>query len=115
MRSSSKWRLLSLFALAAFIPALLFAQNASVPAESGRYLDVEFPRDSPVLPVSFSLGPTTFRPRGVSMALELHASLLLRNTGNKSISGLTLQVEAQDLTPSGKGSVTVPSLDVQPG
>lgn len=49
------------------------------------------------------------------MALDLHASLLLRNTGNKPISGLTLRVEAQDLTPAGEGSVTVPSLDVRPG
>lgn len=78
-------------------------------------MDVDFPHDSPVLPVSFSLGPTTLRPRGASMALDLHASLLLRNTGTKPISGLTLRVEAQDLTPSGKGSVTVPSLDVLPG
>lgn len=83
--------------------------------DSGRWLNVEFPRDSPVLAVSFSLGPTTARPRGGSMALDLHASLMLRNTGSKPISGLTLRVEAQDLTPSGKGSVTVPSLNVAPG
>ena len=82
---------------------------------SGRWLDVEFPRDSPVLFVSFSLGPTTARLRGSAMALDLHTSLLLRNTGNKTISGLTLRVEAQDLTPAGKGSVTIPSLNVQPG
>lgn len=92
------------------LPVCALAQN-----ESGRWLDVEFPHDSPVVPFSFSLGPTTIRPRGVSMALDLHASLLLRNIGTKPISGLTLRVEAQDLTPSGKGSVTVPSLDVQPG
>ena len=49
------------------------------------------------------------------MAIDLHASLLLRNTGNKAISGLTLRVEAQDLTPAGKGSVTVPSLRIMPG
>ena len=88
----------------------LFAQN-----DPERWLNVEFPRDSPVLLVSFSLGRTTARPRGSSMALDLHASLLLRNTGPKPISGLTLRVEAQDLTPMGKGSVTVPSLDIQPG
>jgi hypothetical protein len=40
---------------------------------------------------------------------------MLRNTGNRTICGLTLRVEAQDLTPSGKASVTVPSLMVQPG
>jgi hypothetical protein len=79
-------------------------------------VDVEFPRDSPVLPVSFSLGPlTTAHVRGITMVLNLHASLLLRNTGVKAISGLTLRVEAQDLTPSGKGSVTVPSLRAGPG
>jgi len=81
----------------------------------GRWLDVEFPRDSPVLFVSFSLGPTTAHVRGSSMALDLHTSLVLRNTGNKTICGLTLRVEAQDLTPAGKGSVTVPSLNAQPG
>ncbi|MGI8961451.1 MAG: hypothetical protein ACR2IV_17160 [Bryobacteraceae bacterium] len=82
---------------------------------SGRWVDVEFPHDSPVLFVSFSLGSTTARVLRASMALDLHTSLQLRNTGNKTICGLTLRVEAQDLTPSGKGSVTVPSLSVQPG
>ncbi len=84
-------------------------------ADSGSWLAVELPRDSPVLLVSSSLGGTTARPRGTSMAVDLHASLLLRNTGNKALSGLTLRVEAQDLTPSGRGSVTVPSMEIQPG
>jgi hypothetical protein len=83
--------------------------------QSQPWIDVEFPRDSPVLAISTTFGPTSVRPRGASMALDLHASLLLRNTGTKTISGLTLRVEAQDLTPSGKASVTVPSLAVQPG
>src|SRR5581483_2708762 len=96
--------------LAAGLSASLLGQDAG-----GQWLNVKFPHDSPVLPVSFSLGPTTFRPRGASMALDLHASLLLRNTGNKPLSGLTLRVEAQDLTPAGKGSVTMPSLNVLPG
>lgn len=97
------------------LATLLISICAWAQNDSGRWLDVEFPHDSPVLPVSFSFGPTTAHVRGVSMALDLHASLLLRNTGTKPISGLTLRVEAQDLTPSGKGSVTVPSLDVQAG
>ncbi len=84
-------------------------------AEDGKWLDVDFPRDSPVLPVSFSLRPTTARVVGSSIALNLHASLLLRNTGTKSISGLTLRVDAQDLTPAGRGSVTVPSVEAKPG
>jgi hypothetical protein len=108
----SSWQRAGLLMLA----TLVFSAGVRAQREGGRWLDVEFPHDSPVLPVSFSLGPaTTMRPRGVSMALDLHASLLLRNTGNKELAGLTLRVEAQDLTPSGKGSVTVPSLGVQPG
>ncbi len=93
----------------------LLALNLCAQSDGGRWLDVDFPHDSPVLPVTLSLGSTTMRPRGASMALNLHASLLLRNTGAKTISGLTLRVEAPDLTPSGKGSVTVPSLQVRPG
>ena len=82
----------------------------------GKWLDVEFPQDSPVLPVSFSLlEPTSAGLRGTSMVIDLHASLLLRNTGTKAISGLTLRVEAQGLTPAGKGSVTIPSLHAEPG
>ncbi len=68
-------------------PLIAFAQ------ESGpRWLDVEFPRGSPVLPESFSLGSTSARVRGMSMALDIHSSLVLRNTGTKTISGLTLRV-----------------------
>ncbi len=86
-------------------------------AESGpaQWLDVEFPRDSPVLPIAFSLRPSTARVIGTSTALDLHASLLLRNTSNKAINGLTLKIDAQDLAPAGKGSLTVPSLRMQPG
>lgn len=91
------------------------ALRAQGPNSTQPWIDVEFPRDSPVVAVSTSFGPGSVRPRGASMSLDLHASLLLRNTGTKTISGLTLRVEAQDLTPSGKASVTVPSLSVQPG
>ena len=108
--ASSLKRLGVIVAATLCLPVSAFPQS-----DTARWLSVDFPRDSPVLPVSFSLGPTTARPRGAAMALDLHASVLLRNTGNKPLSGLTLRVEAQDLTPSGKGSVTLPSLDVQPG
>jgi hypothetical protein len=96
----------------------VIAVGASVSAfaeDASRWIDVEFPHDSPVLPVSVNLGPSTVRVKGVSMAFDLHAALSLRNIGTKVISGLTLRVEAENLTPSGKGSVTVPSMDIQPG
>lgn len=102
--------------LGAIFGALLTAPFA-IPADSdsSRWLDVEFPRDSPVLTVSFSLAPSTSRVRGASIALDLHASLVLRNTSTHPLAGLTLRVEAPDLLPAGKGSVMVPSLDVQSG
>jgi hypothetical protein len=98
--------------------AFLISSRALASDDGGGLIDVEFPHDSPVLLVHFGLqepGPTTAVVRGVSIVVNLHASLLLRNTGNKTISGLTLRVEAPDLTPSGRGSVTVPSLRAQPG
>ncbi len=99
--------------LACLVPATIYAADGN-----GRWLDVQFPRDSPVLPVSISLqepNPTTATIRGASIVVDLHASLLLRNTGLKPISGLTLMVETPNLTLSGKGSVTVPSLHALPG
>lgn len=97
----------SLFGLAAAASALA--------AGAGRWVSFEFPADSPVLVRSFNLGPTTTRVEGSSMALDLHALLVLRNTGTKPISGLTLRVEAQEVTPGGLGSVTIPNLDALPG
>jgi hypothetical protein len=88
-------------------------------AESGGgWLEVQFPHDSPVLPVTVTLrqpAPTTAAVRGASIVVDLHASLLLRNTGTKTLSGLTLLVETPELTPAGRGSVTVPSLHARPG
>ena len=110
---SSPVKLACWAALVVLLPVSVFAQD-----NSDRWLDVEFPHDSPVLPVHVSLqepGPTTATVRGASIVVDLHASLLLRNTGTKSISGLTLMVETPDLTPSGKGSVTIPSLHAEPG
>jgi len=98
-----------LLAAAACLP-LGAAERSDMP-----WLNVEFPRDSPVAVVSFSLGDSTASVRGISLALGLHTSLTLRNSSNKHLRGLTLLVEAQDLTPSGRASVTVPSLDVPPG
>ena len=90
-------------------------QSALAPEHGNSWLSVEFPKDSPVLIVSSGLGSTTAHVRGASIALEIHTSLLLRNTGKKPINGMTLRVDAEDLTPAAKGSVTMPSLDVQPG
>jgi hypothetical protein len=49
------------------------------------------------------------------MLLDLHTSLSLRNSGTRRIRGITLLVSAQDVTPGGKASVSVPSLNAGPG
>ena len=92
---------------------LLFCAGAA--DDKGKWLAVEFPHDSPVIPVGFDFGPSTVTARGPSMVIDLHAALTLRNVGTKPISGLTLRVEAQDVSPRGKGSVIKPSLFVPPG
>jgi hypothetical protein len=93
----------------------LAAGVCAMAAGAAHWVSFAFPSDSPVLVSSFTLGPTTAHVEGSSMALNLHALLTLRNTGKKVISGLTLLVQAEDLAPGGKGSVTIPNLDAQPG
>jgi hypothetical protein len=111
MSTASNLRFISLTAL-----LLLLAPVVSHAAdEKGKWFGVEFPHDSPVVSVGFDFGPSTITSRGPSMVIDLHAALTLRNVGTKPICGLTLRVEAQDLSPHGRGSVIKPSLFVLPG
>ena len=95
--------------------ALGFGQIHAQQHSGPRWLDVDFPHDSPLSVMSFSLNDSTAAVKGTSLALGLHTSLALRNSGKRTVRGLTLRVEAPDLNPSGKASVTVPSLNVMPG
>src|ERR1700688_973563 len=79
----------------------------------GRKLD--FPADSPLTAVSSDWSETRETPRGGAYLLDVHAVLSLRNSSQRRIRGVTLAVLAQEVTPGGKGSVSVPSLDVAPG
>lgn len=92
-----------------------FSQIGTGQGQGNSWLTVEFPKDSPVLIVSSGLGSTTAHIQGASIALEIRTSLLLRNTGKKAIHGLTLRVDAGNFHPAAQGSVTMPSLDAQPG
>src|SRR5262245_7886573 len=84
------------------VTLLLLTRGLPAQDRSGmRWLDVYFPHDSPIGVVSFSLGDSTATVKGVSLALDLHTSLSLRNWSGKRVRGLTLRVEAQDLTPAG--------------
>lgn len=88
------------------------AQDAPSTASS---LKVNFPADSPVAVVSAGWGESRTDARGGALVLDLHTSLTLRNSSQHRIRGVTLLVQAQEVTPGGKGSVAVPSLDVRPG
>ena len=47
--------------------------------------------------------------------VDLHSTLTFKNTSVRRVRGVSLLVLAQEVTPGGKASVTVPSLDVPPG
>jgi hypothetical protein len=93
---------------------LAFAVASAATAQTvGRRID--FPSDSPVTAVSSDWSETRATPRGGAYELDVHAVLSLRNSSQRRIHGVTLAVLAQEVTPGGKGTVSVPSLDVAPG
>jgi hypothetical protein len=88
------------------------AQNRIDPQST---MNITLPDDSPVALLHAGWGDSTATDRGGAMLLELHTSLTFRNTDKRRIRGITLLVTAQDVTPGGKASVSVPSLNVGPG
>ncbi|MEK7408698.1 MAG: hypothetical protein AAB225_26835 [Acidobacteriota bacterium] len=95
---------------------LLFAGLAAAWAQPAqRSVKVNFPADSPVAVVSADWGESRESARGSALVLDLHTALSLRNSSPRRVRGITLMVRAQAVTPGGKASVTVPSLDVRPG
>ena len=93
--------------LAALIASALPAQT---PPGSFR---VDLPADAPVALVSADWGASRVTARGGALLLELHSTLQLKNTGARRIRAVSLLVTAQDQTPGGRASVTLPSLDVE--
>jgi hypothetical protein len=93
--------------------AIAWAQSQRIDPRSTMH--ITFPEDSPVTVVSADWGESNASARGGAMLLDLHTSLSLRNSGTRRIRGVTLLVSAQDVTPGGKASVSVPSLNAGPG
>jgi hypothetical protein len=91
------------------------ALAAAALAQTPPALKINFAKDSPVALLQADWGESRTEARGGAMVLDLHTSLMLRNSSPRAIRGITLLVAAQEFTPGGKGSVTVPSLDVRPG
>jgi hypothetical protein len=84
-------------------------------AAQGLSRKVNLPADSPVTLVSVDWGGTDATARGGAFFLDVHASMALRNSSQRRVRAITFAVLSQEVTPGGKGSVSVPSLDVAPG
>jgi hypothetical protein len=76
---------------------------------------VDLPSDSPVTLVTVDWGDTNATARGGAFFVDVHASLSLRNSSQRRVRAITLVVLTQEVTPGGKASVSIPSLDVAPG
>jgi hypothetical protein len=76
---------------------------------------IDFPHDAPVTLAGDEWGGSAATVRGGAYAIDVRVALSLRNASQRRIRGITLAVLAQEATPGGKGSISVPSLDVAPG
>jgi hypothetical protein len=108
---SSKWSR-GIFAFCAAALMALHAQETPLDQSS---IKINLPADSPLALISANMGESRARGRGSAIELDLHMSLTLRNAGGDTIRGVTLLVLAQEVTPGGKASVTLPALNVEPG
>lgn len=75
---------------------------------------INLPQDSPLTLISTSSGESHVSQRGSAVVLDLDVALTLHNSSANRVRGVTLLVAAQEVTPGGKASVSVPSLDVAP-
>ena len=92
---------------------LVCAQDA--PLDPASSIGIDLPFDSPVSLLKTDVRESRATPRGGALIVDLHMALSLRNSSPHHIRGVTLLVLAQEVTPGGKASVSVPSLDVAPG
>src|SRR2546428_1729855 len=113
MSNYSKIALLGLATALASAPSPVRAQDTPLDPRSS--LAIDLPNDSPVTLLQADMGESRASARGGAMVLDLHVALKLRNSSQNRIRGVTMLVSAQEVTPGGKASVAVPSLDVRPG
>lgn len=92
-----------------------WAQAPAVSLDPKSAFKVSLPGDAPVALVNADWGQSKAAARGGALQVDLHSTVQLRNAGTRKIRGVSLLVLAQEVTPGGKASVTVPSLDVEPG
>jgi hypothetical protein len=85
-----------------------------MPLDPQSSVRINLPDSSPVTLLSTNVGESRASARGGAMVIDLKMQLSLRNSGSQRIRGITLLVLSQEVTPGGKASVAVPSLDVAP-
>jgi hypothetical protein len=100
----------TLFLLAA---GLALGQEAALDPHSS--IQIQLAPDSPLALVSGDFGQSRITARGGAAVLDLHMGISLKNQSARRVRGVTLLVLAQEVTPGGKASVSVPSLDIAPG
>ncbi|WP_321477466.1 hypothetical protein [uncultured Paludibaculum sp.] len=93
----------------------LLAQGPDLPIDPANSFKVNLPGDGPLALVSADWGRSSATARGGAMLVDLHSTLVFKNSSPRPIRGVSLLVLAQEVTPGGKASVTVPSLDIQSG
>lgn len=99
--------------IACVISGALCAQET--PLDPHRSIKINLPSDSPLSLLTADMGESRASARGGAIVLDLHLAIRLRNSSYRRVRGVTFLVLAQEVTPGGKASVTVPSLDVRPG
>jgi hypothetical protein len=107
MENKAQWRRLA--ALVVTCAAIAAAQEAPLPKGS---VNINLPDNSPVSLLSMDVDQSRTTARGAALVIDLHLSLTLRNAGVSRIRGITLRVVSQEVTMGGKGSVTIPSLNI---
>ncbi len=108
--------LTGLVAITLAAPTLLAQQTSlSAGSDASSSVKIDLPADSPVTLISASTGQSRVTPRGGMLMLDLHMSLTLRNSGARSVRGVSLLITAQEFTPGGKGAVARPCIDVPAG
>src|SRR5437588_10336809 len=107
--------------LSGILPGLALASASLVFPQETRFdphrsISINFPQDSPILLLATDADrESRATARGGAVVIDLHMALSLRNASSEQIRGVTLLVTTQEVTPGGKASVAVPSLNVAPG
>ncbi|HEV2199476.1 MAG TPA: hypothetical protein VGR73_06630 [Bryobacteraceae bacterium] len=86
-----------------------------IPGQPALAHRIDLPGDAPVALVADEWGGSGATIRGSAYQLDVRVSLSLRNASQRRIRGITMTVTAQEAAPGGKGSISIPSLDVAAG